>query len=226
MVESNMYLWADPVLKTVASAARKAAKAHHGYVDYEDMQSEGYVYVGTHREEVERLTTGERVNLQLLYTSVYRHMHKYAMKQRYLKDGTTPGDYFLYSPAVISELLPEALDGVDAADSSPSDINGQIRANKPVNERGDRAAMVADIQQAYKALDEDDQALLSHKYRDGGVTDEVVALVYGKPQQTINYRLQRSLRRMAESLGGEPFEGRHAISNARAQQETRQQEWQ
>jgi DNA-directed RNA polymerase specialized sigma24 family protein len=62
------------------------------------------------------------------------------------------------------------------------------------------------------------------KYGDGGLTDERVAACLDLSQQTVNYRLHRALRRMGAALGGEPFEGRRAISNARAQFQTRHQE--
>jgi DNA-directed RNA polymerase specialized sigma24 family protein len=93
-----------------------------------------------------------------------------------------------------------------------------------VNERGDRAAMVCDVQIGYGSLDDDDKDLLALKYGDGGLTDERVAACLDLSQQTVNYRLHRALRRMGAALGGEPFEGRRAISNARAQFQTRHQE--
>lgn len=226
MVESNLSPFTDNVMRAVTSAARKAESVHRNYVDFDDLQSEGYIWIASHAEDVGALVESGKDGAAMLHSSIYRHMHKFAMKQRYLKDGTKPGDYFLYSTAVIAELMPEVLDGPDACDASPSDLNGQIRANKPVNERGDRAAMVADIQKAVKTLAEEDVALLREKFENGGVTEEVIAIAYGITQQAVNYRLTRVLKRISEWLGGEPFVGRRAISNARAQQETRQQEWQ
>lgn len=215
----NMALWDESVLRAVTSAARRIEKQHAEYVEFEDLQQEGYLYIAAHQDKVAVLVEGK--NLGYLQRDLFRAMHKYAMKQRYLKDGTKPGDYFLYPLAVLAELLPEVLDGPDAADTSPSDLNGQIRANKPLSERGDKAAMLADVQKAFASLDDDDRVLLREKYGDGGVTDEVLAMVTGLKQQTVNYRIHRALRRMAEFLGGEPWERRRAVSNARAQHETR-----
>lgn len=219
--DGNLTLWSEPVLRAVASAARRVAKQHNQYVEYEDLQSEGYVWVGAHADKVIELVEGKHFGW--LDRDLYRHMHKYAMRQRYLKDGTKPGDYYLYSPAVLTELLPEAVIGMPA-EASPSDLTG-VRANKPISERGDKAAMLADVQQAWLALDADDRTLLMLKFlTNGGATDQDVGALLGLPQQTVNYRINRVLVRMAEYLGGEPAPRRKAISNARAQYETRNQE--
>lgn len=224
--DSNMYpnTWSEPVLRTITAAARKVHHAHSAYLSTEDAQSEGYVWAGEHAADIENLLTQGKSGIHMMQSSLYKHMHKVAMKERYRKDGTTPGDYFLYSTNVVAELLPEVLDGADAVDASPSDLNNLIRSHRPVNERGDRAAMVADIQKVFKRLDEADRALLHSKYGDGGLTDEVVAIQFDRTQQVINYQLARALRRVSELLGGEPATGRQAISNARAQQTTRDQE--
>lgn len=218
----NMALWSDTVMRIVATNARRAQRVHEGYVEYEDLQGEGYLWVAAHPEKVQQHVDDKRVGL--LSQDIYRAMHRYAMRQRYLKDGTTPGDYFLYSLAVLQEMLPGVLDGPAATDSAPVDVNAKIRSSRPVNERGDRAAMVADVQRAYRALSDDDKALLRAKYGNGGQTDDAIALASGKPQQTVNYQCRRALRRMAEFLGGEPWERRKAISNAQAQHKTRGQE--
>lgn len=222
MSDGNMTQWSETVLRVVSSAARRAARLHIGYAEYEDLQGEGYLWVAKNPDRVQAHIDNKAT--YLLSVDVYRVMHRYAMKQRYLKDGTQPGDYFLYPLAVIAELLPVVLDGPDATDSSPSDLNGRIRANKPLSERGDRAAMVADVQRAFSSLSEDDKELVRMKYGNGGVTDEVIAEALGKPQQTVNYQYRRALKRMAEFLGGEPWSRRKAMSNAKAQHITKEQE--
>ena len=224
VTDGNTALWDELVLRSVTAAARKALASHAGYVELEDLQSEGYLWVAEHPDQVVEAVNGDRQQQSFLRTSLYRAMHKHCMRQRYLQDGTKPGDYFLYTPGILAELLPEALDGDDAVDSSPSDLNALIRASKPVNERGDRAAMVVDVQIGYASLDDDDQELIQLKFGDGGMTDERVAERLEVSQQVVNYRLHRALRRMGAALGGEPFEGRHAVSNARAQFVTRNQE--
>lgn len=215
-------LWDENVLRAISAAARKVASRHSGYVEVDDLQSEGYEWVLKHPDKMNGFLAEEH-GFGYLQVDLHQHMHKFAMKQRYLKDGTEPGDYFLYPLAVLADLLPVVLCGPDAVDVSPSDLNSKIRANRPVNERGDRAAMVADVQRAFKALDNDDKALLLEKYGPNGATDDVIGERMGKPQQTVNYQLHRALRRMAAFLGGEPWARRKAMSNARAQQETRDQ---
>lgn len=225
MPESNVAQWDASVLRAVTNAARRSYRAHRGYMEMDDLQQEGYLWVAEHPDIVtEWSMDGSREALGKLTFSLYRHMHQATMKERYRRTGSEPGDHFRYPISVIAELLPEVLDGPDAIDSSPSDLNGLIRANKPLSERGDRVAMVIDVAVGFDALSDEDKYLLREKYGNGGVTDEVLGIATDTPTRTVNYHVTRALRRIADQLGGEPFEGRRAVSNARAQFETRGQE--
>lgn len=217
----------ERVERSAHAVAKSVARRHIGYVEYEDLKQEAYLWMLTKPERVNKLLDAESPSV--LNKALDRVMTKYAMRQRIEKDGTEHGDYFYYTETVVTELLPEALDGADAADSSPSDLNGRIRSGKPANERNDRAAMVADVQVAYSRLDDYDKHLIHSKFSGGGVTDEVLGALTGQPQQTVNYHVHRAIRRMVQALGGAPVEwdemkGRTAVSNARAIVDTKQQE--
>lgn len=213
----------ERVVKRLNSAARKAAARHLNYASEGDMRQEAYLWVLNHHEKVSGLIEDE--SWGILSNELFRAANRFGLKQRYLKDGTKPGDYFNYTGQIIAELLPEVMGGSPDPGSS-SDLNMKIRGKKPINEAGDRNAMMVDVHVAYKKLNEYDKQLLWQRYSDGGVTEEVMGALMEMPQQTVSYQIRRALRRMAESLDvgkGDPHEGRRAMSNARAQITTRQQ---
>ena len=216
----------ERVERSIHTVARSVATRHRGYVEYEDLKQEAYLWILSSAERVNKILDTD--SKSYLNKSIDRVMTRYAMKQRVARDGTEHSDYFHYTETVIVELMPEALDGPDAADSSPSDLNGKIRSNKPVNEGGDRLAMVADVQRGYQSLDEYDKHIIHTKFADGGMTDEMIAATMGVPQQTLNYHLHRAIKRMVSTLGGQPVEwddtkGRKAVTNARALYDTKEQ---
>lgn len=210
------------VLRCVNSAVGTAIRRHRGYVEEDDLRQEAYLWLMENAELVAEHVDNKA--WRYLTSDLYRSLYKVAMKARYLRDGTEPGDYYFYTLTVLDELLPEALLGPEAVIETQEDLNHQIRAGKPINERGDKAAMLADVQKAHSRLNEDDKYLIFLRYGHVGASDKTVAEDLGLPQTTVSYQLRRALRRMADHLGGEPVTGRQAKSNARAQYETRSQE--
>lgn len=216
-------LFDEKVLRRLNSAARKAASLHRGYASEDDMRQEIYVWMLSHKDKVEGFIADD--SWGILSKELYRAANRHGLKQRYLKDGTHPSDYFNYTHLIIAELLPEVMSS-SIESGSVSDLNSKIRGKKPVNEGGDKSAMLADVKVAFRTLNEDDRNLLWQRYADGGVTEEVIGALMGIPQQTVSYQILRALKRMAAYLDGKrrTNEGRKAISNARAQVMTRQQD--
>ena len=151
-------------------------------------------------------------------------MNRYGMRQRYLKDGTAPGDYFRYTSAMVRELMPDVFSG--ALTESVSDLNEDRRGSKTLAERGDRIAMVADISQAMHRIKVSDATLLMLKFDGGELADEVLALQLDISPDATRKRVERALVRVARNLNGdyEPKQPRRARSNASAQVFTRRQE--
>lgn len=225
MVEGNFTHWSDPVLRAVRQAASRSHASQGGFVDMEDLTQEGYVWCLTNPDKVAEWSDSGREGMAILHTALYHHMHKYTMRQRYLKDGTQPGDYYFYQKAVLLELLPEAFDESPNYGQSTSDLNSTVRSGKPLSESGDRMAMIADIKSALGALTADEYAVIKMKFGSGVVLpDEQLAQWFEIPLSTMNRRVNKAVRKMARALGSEPVRGRRSLSNAQAQHVTREQE--
>ena len=210
------------VVKQIHASAKQAARKHEGYVDFDDLVQEGYLYLLEHPELIDEHTkTSERV----VGRSVFYEMNRYGLRQRYRKDGTSPDDYFRYTAAIVETLIGDVLDGGVYPQSS-GDMNSDGRSGKSPAYGFDFEAMMADISQAFKRLNETDKGVLLEKYRGGDVNEEVLALTHGVSAQAIRKRVQRALVRLAKMLNGDyaPKAMRHVTNNATAQVRTRRQE--
>lgn len=223
MVDGNMTQWDTGVLRAVRAAASRSYSAQRGFVEVEDLQQEGYLYVLAHDRKVSEWIEEGKEGMAVLQQAVYYHLHRYTMQQRYLKDGTRPEDYFVYQQAVIAELLPDVLDDNAVYGGSTSDLNGLVKSGKSLAEGGDRMAMIADIKAALLRLTVDERELLLRKYGPDA-TDDLLVQWYEATLDAMNKRVLRVVRKVAKHLGSEPVRRRKSISNAQAQHITREQE--
>lgn len=217
----------DPLNETLARVVRNASRRSHraqaGFMEEDDLTQEAWVYVLSNASKVSEWLEFGRQGVNLLGHALYQHLHEVTMQERYAKDGTKPEDYYFYRKSVIVELLDEMFDPEPLSMPSTSDLNAIIRAPKQPSEGGDRMAMLADMQYAYRRLDEYDQQVLADRYKDGGLSVEVMAATRGIPARTMQSHVDRALRRMAKQVGGEPPRSRRTMSNMEAQMVTREQ---
>jgi DNA-directed RNA polymerase specialized sigma24 family protein len=222
VVDRNVSDVETVVLRAVRQAAKRSHTVQRGFVDLDDLIQEGYLYVLENQEKVNGwIDSGD---VLLVKDVLYKAMHRYTMRQRYLKDGTKAEDYYVYQFAVLEELLPDAMNDSPNYGSSASDLNTQVKSGKSLAESGDRMAMIADVKAALLVLNDYERELIFRKFYGGGATDNELAQWFEKPEPTINKHVRAALRKMARRLGSEPVTRRRAMSNAQAQHITREQE--
>ena len=210
------------VLRAVRAAAKRSYNAQRGFVEVDDLIQEGYVYILENYQRIKDWV--ESGDIALVKDVLYKAMHRYTMKQRYLKDGTRAEDYYVYQFAVLEEILPDALSESPNYGTSSSDLNTVVKSGKSLAEGGDRMAMIADVKAALLVLTEQERELILRKFYGGGATDHELAQWYEVPEPTLNKQVRAALRKMARRLGSEPVTRRRAMSNAQAQHVTREQE--
>lgn len=214
--------WDTEVLRAVRQASRRSHSAHRGFVELDDLTQEAYIYVLENPTKMDKWLGMEREGMTLLQHAIYQHLHRVTMKERYRKDGTKPEDYYVYQTAVIQELLSDALSPTPIVLTSVSDLSTGRSGRDPA-EGGDRMAMIADVKSALGSLNEYELSLITHKYANGGVSDNELAQWFEKPEPTINRHVRAAIRKMARNLGSEPIRRRKVMSNAQAQHTTREQ---
>ena len=221
VTEGNVSHLETEVLRAVRQAARRSHTAQRGYVELDDLVQSGYEYVLQNMEKIkEWVGTGQG---PLLQHAIYQHLHDVTMRERYLKDGTRPEDYYSYQYAVLEELLPEVLEEEPNYGGSSSDLNALVKSGRSPSEGGERMAMIADIKAGMLALNDYEHELILLKFKGEGRTDSQLAQWFEKPEATINRHVRQALRKVARRLGSEPVRRRKVMSNAQAQYVTRSQ---
>ncbi len=225
MVDRNVSL-VPIVAKTVSKVAKRSHSLHRGYVELDDLIQEGWLWVAEHEAQVWERIDSEDTDKSVeswLYSRLRTHIHRYTIKQRTLVDGTKPGDYYLYPVAVIEALLPDLFDEPDTRGNT--DLN-QDRGRRAPNEGFEYEAMIADLRSGFESLNDDERVFLMQRYASGGVSTEVLAIQHEVTQRAIQQRLNRTIKKIARHLGGEPIERsyRQPMSNAQAGVTTRRAE--
>jgi RNA polymerase sigma factor (sigma-70 family) len=231
---SNIY--PDPRLKEwehiltplVNKIVKRIYKGHLQYVEMDDLRQEGWMWVAEHTDLVSETiesdeTKDYRLTERLIYPRIRANLHRYCMQQRYLKDGTKPGDYHFYTAEQVADLLPDVFDGTRSTRSS-SELS-DTRSTRSPSEGWEYEATVADVQSGLARLKEPERDFLRALFADGGLSTEVMSIQYEVTQRAIQQRTSRILNKVVKNLGGSlPIGRRAAVSNASMQVTTRRQE--
>ena len=133
------------------------------------------------------------------------------------------GAYY-YTLAEVRELLPIMFD--PRKWHEPPVTEGAATRGDPAT-GGNWIATLADVAQAYARLEHGDRVLL-HRFHQEGFMNKTMAKMYGVSEATMSNRHNAAVKRLLEVLGGErpkkmrrdvkgdPWRGRHAVSNATA----------
>ncbi len=194
----------------------------------EDLAQEGYVWVMQHESTLADLISEDdsvrhKTTESFMYGRLRAVMHNYAMRQRYLKDGTRPGDYHFYTAQQVEDLITDVLDG-HRSQQSASDLS-HTRGTRQPSEGWEYEATIADLSAAVAKLSIADRVYLNERYAHGGTPTEVMAITRQVTQRAVQQRLARIMSRIVRELGGpNPNARRSARSNASSQVATRRQE--
>lgn len=132
---------------------------------------------------------------------------------------------FWYEVGDLKTLLPSVLD--PEAWLNPPQYDGEQRSQRTPAEGNNWVTTLADVSSAFSKLDADDQLMLLdfHKY---DRRNKDLAQFHEVTEATMSYRHTQALKRLQKHLGGpkpkpmradvpgDPFRGRHAVSNTRA----------
>jgi RNA polymerase sigma factor (sigma-70 family) len=134
-------------------------------------------------------------------------------------------DCYWYSRAELEALLDSVFN--DDAWQEPPVVEGGGRSSKPAAHGGNWIATLADVSRAFSRLPLDDQLLLGAFHEEGKMNKEVAA-EYETTEAAMSAKHGRAIERLLKILGGprpdpmrpgragDPWRGRHAVSNATA----------
>lgn len=189
----------------VTSASKIVCSRYRGYVEYQDVQQELYLwlYENYHRAEKWREEHGARHAERTLVKALRNVGERYCRAEKAEQVGYHPEDEFFYSIPMVADLiqlyftpgwmLPQGLE------------MAPVSGGKPASEGGNLVAMVADVGRAYEALPAPDKELLREVYGgDVPVADAIAArsLDWAITYSAANSRIRRVVGRLRANLGG------------------------
>jgi len=203
-------LWGDDdIAKIVQSAARRARGRFSGYISLEDTIQEGWLAVYTTKKLAEWQGQGQE-GRNRLYRLVLKSCALYGHREKAAKIGYKYGDLFFYGIMVMRKILPAVLDSYEDQD--------------PYEDFSDRSLWM-DVNVALATLTEAEYQIIWWAFHGDPEESEGYANVAGHlglSADAARQRVNRILRRMQDTLGGEnPAPRRYRRSNAQALAETR-----
>lgn len=194
-------LFNERVMRAASRQAHKIVVQSRYYVSQSDVMSELYVWLLSNRAKVLGWLQEEQHGLNKLNLSLYRAGLRYVVKERVQRTGCKPGDFYWYSPAVVTELLPDVW---DYQDWGKGPVLEHTRGRMAPSEGGNRQAMMIDVASAVASLEEHERALLKARYSDGGVPMDTLAASLECSEDALRKRIERLVRKVVARLGGEP----------------------
>jgi DNA-directed RNA polymerase specialized sigma24 family protein len=188
----------------VGAATRILASRYRGYVDYQDVQQECYLWLYANYDRALRWREehAEERAQRTIIKAVRNAGERYCRSEKAERDGYLPEDEFFYSIPMVRDLLVVSFDPHWMAPSSAQ--LDSVSSGNPSSEGGNLMTMVADVRRAFDTLTPHDRALLERVYRDTDSDQEiaVLALEWDITTKAADMRVRRVLGRLRAALGG------------------------
>lgn len=181
-----------------------------GYVEREDLIQELRVYVLKRPHLAKMLDEAYEVSkdetkwvARRIMARFRRTIEKYSRKEKAAKLGYSTGDEFFYDTITIAKMLPVAFefDSYGAVMVDKVD-DGTPRKPSVPSEGGNILAIVIDIRSAIDLLEADEQVMLRNRYSNSPMTLSEIAEEMGISDSTVDRKIQGSLRKIIDHLGG------------------------
>ncbi len=218
-------LW-DTVYKLARTASRYSAKINRNAVPVEDIFQHLIVWALSHWHKIDEWNEQQSLAFKLRRTYA-NEAQKFVTKERAYKSRVSTSDYFYYTPEILHQLLRDVWDYEGWLDTP--DLSSEfVSKTSKVNEGNSRIALLSDVANGLRGLNEQDKNLLRQRYANGGMDFDVLAVVYEMTEEALRKRVHRAIKKLQDRLGGEPpiWSNRRRVvrSNAQARAETQRQE--
>ena len=200
----------DHLEDLISISAAHVHRRFAGYVERDDLIQELRVYVLNRPHLAKMLDEAYEVSkdetkwvARRIMARLRRTIEKYSRKEKAAKLGYSTGDEFFYDTATIAKMLPVAFEFdthgavlVDKVD------DGTPRKPSVPSEGGNILAMVIDLRSAIDLLEVDEQVMLRNRYSTSPMTLSEIAEELGISDSTVDRKIQGSLRKIIDHLGG------------------------
>lgn len=188
----------------VRTAAKILTARYRGFVSYEDVEQELWVWLiaNHHKAEKWREDYEERHAERTLVKALRNVGDRYCREEKAQREGYEPEDEFFYSLPMVADLLALSFDpewfqpgGVEYTSTS---------SQKPAGEGGNLVALVSDVGRAFDSLPPADRRLLRYVYGDKDSTARITSLSldWNCTYSAAYNRVRRVVGRVRAALGG------------------------
>lgn len=192
-------------LQALESASKQVAARYRGYVTWDDLTQECYLWLVQNYSKVLawRDEYSELHAERTITRSLKNACERYARKEKAAVDGYEADDEHFYSLPVVANMLRLYFDPDRFAVPSIG-LNQHVSGGNPANEGGNLMAMVADVGRVYEEMPLHDRVLLHTVYSSGDPTDNITVLSeeWKCTFSAANSRVRRVTGRLREKLGG------------------------
>ena len=190
----------------IAQASRILTSRYRGFVSYEDVQQELYVWLLSRYDRAERWR--EEYSAQHAERTLVKALRnageRYCRAEKAAFEGYQPDDEFFYSIPMVADLLRLSFDPEWALPASPQvEENEYVQGSRPATDN--LIVMVADAGKALLTLPLHDQVMLRRAYGPGVDTSDVIAqlgIEWKITAHAADSRLRRVVGRVRAALGG------------------------
>lgn len=220
---------AEQILVNVATKHQRS----YSMVELEDLKQELRLSVFENVDRYEDLldprqeTAEYKKSCERVRKDLRNAAEKFCRKEKAAKAGYETHDEQFYGIGMLRKLLPAFLDN-GLTEHPPADREQSVtKGGGLASERGNWQAMMSDLDYAYTRLSQYDQHVIRRYYSEpDSVKAQQIAYELGMTEDQLHGKLRRAIARLQRSLGGSDIwkqgpGSRKAVSNARAQAETR-----
>lgn len=212
----------DVVYKTARTASRYSVKINKNAVSADDIFQHLVLWALEHWHKIDEWNEQHSLPFKLRRTFA-NEAQKFVTKERAYKSRVSTNDFFYYTPTILHELLRDVWDYEGWLDTPDLSSEFVSKSSKP-NEGNNRMALLSDVANGLRGLNEQDKNLLRQRYANGGMDFDVLAVVYEMSEEALRKRVHRATKKLQDRLGGEPpiWTNRRRVvkSNAQARAET------
>lgn len=197
--------WPDDVASDVHDLVRIASgvvgKRYWRYVPIDDIKQAVATHVWRNREKITEYLRDEdrKRGWAAAMTAAKRAGERYARKVKADLVGYKASDEFFYDKALICEVIRFSVTG---SMPTPDEDAGKVSVPRDPAEGGNLNAMLADVNSALAELEPGEAALLTRRYGEEESID-LLAKELEVSRQAVEGRLDRHLKKVLNSLGGE-----------------------
>jgi DNA-directed RNA polymerase specialized sigma24 family protein len=212
----------NPMVAQIANEFARTYRTHGAGA--EDFRQEMYLWVAENEYKaaawLDPELTPEADGVRLLARALRNRCKGYGVNVKAQALGYEVSDLHWYTKGEVRALLPLMFN--ESAWHEPPRSEG--RTAKSPAEGGNWIATLADVAQAFKRLDSEDQHIL-RRFHEDGWTNRLTAEAEGVSEASMSRRHDRAVSRLVGLLGGErpeglaardPWKGRRAVTNSAA----------